>query len=79
MGTSNDDDTKLALPMHKTLAVGKHQQSFDNSLARDLLDFEPEETWVDTLEWVARDIERSNPDLFEATNASRSVLNRAPL
>ena len=79
MGNIEDEDSKVALPMQKMIQTGRCQQSFDNSLARSLLDFEPEESWNDALQWVARDIQLRNPDLFEAKPVSRGVLQRVPV
>jgi nucleoside-diphosphate-sugar epimerase len=60
-----NDDLFPALPAHVMLDTAHYQQTFDNSLARNLLEFEPEETWMDAMVWIARDITLRHPKLFE--------------
>lgn len=59
-----DEDLLPALPAHVLLDTAHYQQTFDNSLARNLLEFEPEETWMDAMVWIARDIQMHHPELF---------------
>jgi nucleoside-diphosphate-sugar epimerase len=61
--TPTEDNTK-GMPFHLTLETGRYELTFDNSLARKLLDFEPEETWQDAVSRIAGEIREELPHLF---------------
>jgi hypothetical protein len=58
------EDNTLGMPSHLTLETGRYQLTFDNSLAQQLLDFEPKETWQDAVSRITGEIREELPHLF---------------
>jgi hypothetical protein len=59
-----EEGNTLDMPFHLTLETGRYELIVDDSLARQLLDFEPEETWQDAVSPIAGKIREELPHLF---------------
>ena len=58
MTTSNPEDLP-GMPPHKYLDISNYEQTFDNSLAHELLDFAPQLSWEDAVEKIVKDYKSS--------------------
>ena len=57
-------DDLPGLAMTHMLQASQKWNTFDNTLARSVLNFEPEETWYDAVEWIAKEYKVVHPHLF---------------
>jgi nucleoside-diphosphate-sugar epimerase len=46
---------EMGMPPHLYLDITKYEQTFDNTRARTVLDFTPEDSWQDAVERIVRD------------------------
>jgi nucleoside-diphosphate-sugar epimerase len=58
---SKDDESAPGVPPHMWMEIVNYEQTFDNSLARTMLDFEPEETWEQAVEIIVKEYRNQNP------------------
>jgi hypothetical protein len=54
-------ESQPALPFYLVLEIPKYESPFDNSLVRKLLDYQPEESSEDALEWIALEYRTRHP------------------
>jgi hypothetical protein len=69
-------ESQPALPFHLVLEIPKYESTFDNSLGRKLLDYEPEESWEDALEWIALEYRARHPHSFSKKLSAQNVASR---
>lgn len=53
-----------AFPASLLVECTRYESTFDNSLGRKLLDYEPEETWTDAVDWIAQEFRERHPELI---------------
>ncbi|CAB9526283.1 3beta-hydroxysteroid-dehydrogenase/decarboxylase isoform [Seminavis robusta] len=59
-----DEESTPGLPFDLVMDFCTKEMTFDNSLAKELLDYEPQETWEDAAIRVAKETRQAHPELF---------------
>ncbi|CAB9526284.1 3beta-hydroxysteroid-dehydrogenase/decarboxylase isoform [Seminavis robusta] len=61
-----DEESTPGMPFDLTMEACTKEMTFDNSLAKELLGYEPQETWEDAVIRIAKECREAYPDLFSS-------------